>query len=595
MFSGLSNVSGIKPACSRLLQAFGNRYSHSHGGAHHGIVAHTQKAHHLHMGGDGAGTGELGVGVHPAHGVGHAVGSGAGGHVVRVQGAARAAAGGHGEVLLALLHALLLVGARHGVLEPGGVGGVAGDGHVHALQVHDGHALADVVRAVAAHVGTLALAVADLLDHVHLAGGVVKLGLHVGEAVDAADDLGGVLAQAVEDDPQGLLTGLVGVLDDADGALGGGEGLVARQEGEALALVAQEHGAQVAVAQAHLAVVGNRAVDAEGLEALADGGGGLGGGLHVLLQGDGRAHHVGPAGVLKADGLDALDDLIGVEALGLADLPALLDALDAVLSEDAVDLLDSSLVAFKQSHTICPPLLLVPGVNILDRSVKLAVVALGLLQGGVGVVALLDEVHHLAQVHELVADDLVVLVEGHAGAVALGHLQVAGALGMGGEHGAHLASQALAQVLQGSAHGQAALGEGGLGAAIDDLQEQLPHGGVDGVAHQVGVQGLQDGLADEDLAGHGGGVGHAGAAQGLHQGLLDDALLDVQGQLAGALLGSAPAHAVSEAGDILDLLGLDPFPFLGDGSGTMVSALGNRAHVLNFGRIDHGESSFPLI
>ena len=47
-----------------------------------------------------------------------------------------------------------------------------------------------------------------------------------------------------------------------------------------------------------------------------------------------------------------------------------------------------------------------------------------------------------------------------------------------------LAAQALAQVLQGSAHGQAVLGESGLGAAIDDLQEQLPHGGVDGIAHQ---------------------------------------------------------------------------------------------------------------
>ena len=72
---------------------------------------------------DGGGTGELGVGVHTAHGVGHTVGSGACGHVVRVQGAARAAAGGHGEVLLALLDALLFIGACHRMLEPGGVGG----------------------------------------------------------------------------------------------------------------------------------------------------------------------------------------------------------------------------------------------------------------------------------------------------------------------------------------------------------------------------------------------------------------------------------------------------------------------------------------
>ena len=128
-----------------------------------------------------------------------------------MQGAARAAAGGHGEVLLALLDALLLIGAGHGVLEAGGVGGVAGDGHIHALVVHDGHALADIVGAVAADVGPLAVGVADLPDDLQLAGIIVELGLHIGEAVDAADDLGGVLAQAVEDDPQGLLAGLVGV------------------------------------------------------------------------------------------------------------------------------------------------------------------------------------------------------------------------------------------------------------------------------------------------------------------------------------------------------------------------------------------------
>jgi len=49
-----------------------------------------------------------------------AVAGGVGGHVVRVQGPASAAAGGHGEVLLALLDALLLVGAGNGMLETKG-------------------------------------------------------------------------------------------------------------------------------------------------------------------------------------------------------------------------------------------------------------------------------------------------------------------------------------------------------------------------------------------------------------------------------------------------------------------------------------------
>ena len=62
----------------------------------------------------------MSVGMHTAHGIGHAVGSGASGHVVRVQSAARTAAGGHREVLLALLDALLLVGAGNGMLETKG-------------------------------------------------------------------------------------------------------------------------------------------------------------------------------------------------------------------------------------------------------------------------------------------------------------------------------------------------------------------------------------------------------------------------------------------------------------------------------------------
>ena len=69
---------------------------------------------------------KLGVRMHPAHGIGHTVGSGACSHVVRVQGAACAAARGNREILLALLVAFLLIGAGNRVLEPGRVGGVTG-------------------------------------------------------------------------------------------------------------------------------------------------------------------------------------------------------------------------------------------------------------------------------------------------------------------------------------------------------------------------------------------------------------------------------------------------------------------------------------
>ena len=231
-------------------------------------------------------------------------------------------------------------------------------------------------------------------------------------------------------------------------------------------------------------------------------------------------------------------------------------------------------------------------IDKINGVLEAAIVALGLLQRFVGVVALLDEVHHLAQVDELIADDQVVLVQSAAGDIALGHFQIPGSLDLGGEHGAHLAAQALAQVLQRSAHCQAALGERRLAAAVDDLQEQLPHSGIDGVAHQVGIQRLQDGLTDQDLGSHSRGVGHTGAAQGLDQSLLDDAFLHVQGQLAGTLLGSAPAHTVGETADVLDFLGLNPLTLFRDRRRAVIGALGNAYHFLNFAGILHGSSSF---
>ena len=57
--------------------------------------------------------------MHTAQRVGQAVACGACGHVIGVQGTARATAGSDGEVLLALLDALFLIGAGNGVLEAG--------------------------------------------------------------------------------------------------------------------------------------------------------------------------------------------------------------------------------------------------------------------------------------------------------------------------------------------------------------------------------------------------------------------------------------------------------------------------------------------
>ena len=69
--------------------------------------------------------------------------------------------------------------------------------------------------------------------------------------------------------------------------------------------------------------------------------------LCARLKSDSGAYAVCPAYVFKADGLNALCDLIGIKACGLADLAALLYGSDTVLSENAVDFFDSSVVVFK--------------------------------------------------------------------------------------------------------------------------------------------------------------------------------------------------------------------------------------------------------
>ena len=114
---------------SRLLD--GNGHSHSH--AHHGVISCADETHHLYVSRNGGGTCELGVRVHTAHGIGHSVGSRTSRHIVGMEGTACAAAGGYGEVFLSFLHALLLIGAGHRMLETGRVGGVSGDGNVNAL------------------------------------------------------------------------------------------------------------------------------------------------------------------------------------------------------------------------------------------------------------------------------------------------------------------------------------------------------------------------------------------------------------------------------------------------------------------------------
>ena len=56
-----------------------------------------------------------------------------------------------------------------------------------------------------------------------------------------------------------------------------------------------------------LALKGDRTGDTESLQPRTEGSGDLGGDLQVLLDRDGRAEDISPAGVLKTDRLDLLD------------------------------------------------------------------------------------------------------------------------------------------------------------------------------------------------------------------------------------------------------------------------------------------------
>ena len=154
----------------------------------------------------------------------------------------------------------------------------------------------------------------------------------------------------MRDHAQRLFAGFVGAAGQADGAFGGGERLVAGQEGEALGLFLEQHRRQVAVAEADLAVIRHGAGDAEGLHAFAQRAGDVDRLLLPLLQRNGAAQDVRPAGVLEGDGLDALDDGVDVDTLGVAKQFGFFQRLEAVLGQHLLDLGNSAFVRFKKSH-----------------------------------------------------------------------------------------------------------------------------------------------------------------------------------------------------------------------------------------------------
>src|SRR5699024_11570975 len=97
-----------------------------------------------------------------------------------------------------------------------------------------------------------------------------------------------------------------------------------------------------------------------------------------------------------------------------------------------------------------------------------------------------------------------------------------------------------------------------------------------------------DGIRDRNV------TGVQTCALPIYQGLLDDAVLDVQAQIAGALLRSAPAHAVGVAADVLNFVRLDPFALFRDGRRAVLGAFGDGAHGFDLCRIRHNFLSFAF-
>ena len=290
--------------------------------------------------------------MHTAQRVGQTVACGACGHVIGVQGTARAAAGSDGEVLLAVLDGPLLVGAGNQMLEADGVGGVAGDGALNVLLLHNGNAFHNVVSAVALNSSALTLGEGDLLDDGQGLGGDIVLGLHIGEAVDTGNDVSCILAQAVQDDAQGGLADLVCGAGDADGTLSSCKGLVACQESEAGGVLAQQTSAQIAVAQTDLTLLSDRAGDGEGFQTFADGSSTLGSIGQAALDGDSGAQGVCPDSVIKADGLNAAHDLVAVDALCEEHLVASVQRLQAVSLQACLDFRHAAIHRFKSCHEL---------------------------------------------------------------------------------------------------------------------------------------------------------------------------------------------------------------------------------------------------
>ena len=185
--------------------------------------------------------------MHPAHSIRHAVGSGTRRHIVGVQSSARTAAGSHGEVFDVVFIAPLFIGARNGMLESRGIGGVARNGNADLFQLHDRHAFGNVVRAIAFDLCAGTVGKRLFVDHIHRFRRMIERRFHIGKAVDSRNNIRRVFSKTVQNNPQGIFSDFIRVLSDRNSAFGGGKRFVPREEAEAFRFFGKEHGTEISV------------------------------------------------------------------------------------------------------------------------------------------------------------------------------------------------------------------------------------------------------------------------------------------------------------------------------------------------------------
>ena len=98
------------------------------------------------------------------------------------------------------------------------------------------------------------------------------------------------------------------------------------------------------MAKTNLSLVSYRTRDTESLKSLTDSSSSVSSSCAALLDSDSAAYCVSPLSVLKADRLNALNELINVKTLSLAYVSTLFDSVDTVLIDNSKDLLFSSLI-----------------------------------------------------------------------------------------------------------------------------------------------------------------------------------------------------------------------------------------------------------